>query len=204
MRSTVEEGSFQYAAGRGRFVLLGCGYLGLRVYRLLTELGWKGFAVVRSEESRQSLRERGVEVIALDIGTEDFSTRLKGEFRVFFPGEEGPEVWVHCASTRGGDVGMYRCVYYGGVSGLLRAFPLAYGIFVSSTSVYHQTDGSWVEENSTTEPSQESGRVLLETEKLVVGAGGGVARLAGLYGPGRSVLLRKFIKGEARIEMTGR
>jgi nucleoside-diphosphate-sugar epimerase len=30
-----------------------------------------------------------------------------------------------------------------------------------------------------------------------------VARLAGIYGPGRSALLRKFLSGEARIECDG-
>jgi nucleoside-diphosphate-sugar epimerase len=35
-------------------------------------------------------------------------------------------------------------------------------------------------------------------------AGGVVARLAGIYGPGRSVLLRKFLSGEAVIEEDGR
>jgi nucleoside-diphosphate-sugar epimerase len=38
---------------------------------------------------------------------------------------------------------------------------------------------------------------LRETENLVLSHRGIVARLAGIYGPGRSVLLRKFLAGEA-------
>ena len=54
-------------------------------------------------------------------------------------------------------------------------------------------------------PDRETGCILRETESVVLGAPGGgtVARLAGIYGPGRSVLLRKFLAGEAVIEGDG-
>ena len=70
-------------------------------------------------------------------------------------------------------------------------------LFTSSTSVYAQRDGSWVAEKSETEPTHETGRTLLETEKLVLERSGTVARLAGIYGPGRSALLSKFLAGTA-------
>jgi nucleoside-diphosphate-sugar epimerase len=48
---------------------------------------------------------------------------------------------------------------------------------------------------------RETSRILLETERLVVATGGGiVARLAGIYGPGRSALLNKFLNGTAIID----
>ncbi len=73
-------------------------------------------------------------------------------------------------------------------------------IFTSSTSVYAQRDGSWVTEKSETKPARETGRILLETEQLVLAQGGVVARLAGIYGPGRSALLSKFLAGSAIID----
>src|SRR5262249_24403875 len=69
--------------------------------------------------------------------------------------------------------------------------------FTSSTSVYDQRDGSWVTEESETKPLRETGRILLETEKLILDKGGIVARLAGIYGPRRSALLSKFLNGTA-------
>ena len=42
-----------------------------------------------------------------------------------------------------------------------------------------------------------------KTEEFVRQNGGLVARLAGIYGPGRSALLRKFLSGEARIDNDG-
>jgi nucleoside-diphosphate-sugar epimerase len=44
----------------------------------------------------------------------------------------------------------------------------------------------------------------LDAEKLTLAAGGVVARLAGIYGPNRSVILKKFLSGEAVIEEDGR
>ena len=76
-------------------------------------------------------------------------------------------------------------------------------LFTSSTSVYAQTDGSWVTEESAAEPDRETGQILRETEDYVLAQGGTIARLAGIYGPGRSVLLRKFFNGEAVIEADG-
>jgi nucleoside-diphosphate-sugar epimerase len=85
----------------------------------------------------------------------------------------------------------------------LDAFAGARLIFTSSTSVYSQTDGAAVNEDSPAEPPRETGQILRGTEELVLARGGIVARLAGIYGPGRSVLLRKFFSGEAVIEGDG-
>ena len=77
-------------------------------------------------------------------------------------------------------------------------------IFTGSTAVYAQTSGDVVTEESPAEPHRETGKILLDAEKIVLRCGGAVARLAGIYGPGRSVLLQKFFSGEAVIEGDGR
>jgi nucleoside-diphosphate-sugar epimerase len=53
-----------------------------------------------------------------------------------------------------------------------------------------------VTEESETAPTRPSAQVLLETERIILKGGGIVARLAGIYGPDRSALLRKFLSGE--------
>lgn len=111
---------------------------------------------------------------------------------------------VHCASSGRGGAEAYRSVFLEGSRNLLKAFPDSRLVFVSSTSVYGQTDGSAVDETSATEPDRETSRLLLEAERVVLAAGGTVVRLAGIYGPGRSVILRKFLSGEAVIEEDGR
>lgn len=111
-----------------------------------------------------------------------------------------PAAIIHCASSGRGGIDAYRAVFVDGVRHLLEAFPEARLFFTSSTSVYGQTDGSLVTEDSPAEPDRETGRLLLATEDLVLAAGGTVLRLAGIYGPGRSVHLQKFLAGTATIE----
>jgi nucleoside-diphosphate-sugar epimerase len=95
---------------------------------------------------------------------------------------------------------MYRQVYLDGTRNLLEMFPGSKLLFTSSTSVYAQRDGSWVTEESEIKPTRETSQTLLETEGLVLANGGIVARLAGIYGPGRSALLTKFVEGTAIID----
>lgn len=115
----------------------------------------------------------------------------------------GLDAVIHSASSGRGGAEQYRRVYWQGGRNLLEALAPKTLLFTSSTSVYAQADGGWVTEESPAEPDRETGKILRETEEMVCAAGGIAARLAGIYGPGRSVLLRKFFMGEAVIEGDG-
>ncbi len=116
------------------------------------------------------------------------------------PPWRGADALIHCASSGKGGAETYRAVYLEGLLNCIAAAQPRRTLFVSSTSVYGQTDGSWVDETSLTEPERETSRILLEAEGVCLASGGYVARLSGLYGPGRSVLMRKYLSGEATIE----
>jgi len=74
-------------------------------------------------------------------------------------------------------------------------------IFVSSTAVYHQNDGSLVDELSPTEPERFNGKVMLQAEKLALATGVGTAlRLSGIYGPGRLRLIDRVRNGQCSDE----
>lgn len=111
---------------------------------------------------------------------------------------------VHCAASGRGGEDAYRRVYLEGCRNLVCRYPEARLVFTSSSSVYAQHQGELVTEESETIPDRATGEILLDAEKVITDAGGVVARLAGIYGPGRSVLLRKFLDGEAVIEEDGR
>ena len=70
-------------------------------------------------------------------------------------------------------------------------------LFVSSSGVYVQQDGEWVDETSPAESTNYSGRIMLEAEKLALSSGvpASVVRLTGIYGPGREWLLGQVRKG---------
>ena len=137
------------------------------------------------EPNRQLAKDRAqLSLHAVDIS--DLETVRRHAF--------GADAVVHCASSGGGS---YRRVYRDGAANLAACFPSARLIFTSSTSVYSQSDGSSVTEDSAAEPDSENGKILLETEKIVLDNDGVVLRVAGIYGPGRSFLLRTLMNRDA-------
>ena len=180
-----------------RVIIAGCGFVGLSTARVFHEAGWEVLGLTHSRESAEVLRSEPFSVAPCDISNADAVCGIAAQF-----GENADAV-IHCASSGRGGAEAYRSVYLEGARNLLDAFAPARLLFTSSTSVYAQTDGAVVTEESPAEPPSETGRLLRETESLVLPRGGIVARLAGIYGPGRSVLLRKFFTGEAVIEGDG-
>ena len=173
-----------------RILIAGCGYIGQAAADLFHAAGWVVEGWTRSAESAASLSAKPYPVRGVDVSQLD---RVAECARTF-------DAVVHCASSSGGDAEMYRKVYLDGVRNLLETFPGSKLLFTSSTSVYAQRDGSWVTEESDAKPMRETSRVLLETERLVLADSGVVARLAGIYGPGRSALLKKFLNNAAMID----
>jgi nucleoside-diphosphate-sugar epimerase len=173
-----------------RILIAGCGYVGQATADLFHAAGWDVEGWTASEESAAALSAKPYPSCQVDISNCDQVAERPGTF----------DAVIQCASSRGGGVESYRQIYLNGARNLLDRFAETKLLFTSSTSVYAQGDGSWVTEESETRTAQETGRVLLETEKLVLERRGTVARLAGIYGPGRSALLSKFLAGTAIID----
>ena len=176
-----------------KVVFAGCGFLGDAAAALFLEAGWRVLGLCATEESATRLADRPYEVLVTDISRKHEAPSSWRE----------PDVLIHCASSGRGGAEAYRAVYRDGLENLKDAFSPRRLIFTGSTSVYAQSDGSWVTEESPAEPDRETGRILLEAEAIALQAGGIVARLAGIYGPGRSVLLKKFLEGSAVLEAGG-
>jgi len=173
-----------------RILIAGCGYVGAAAADFFHERGWEVEGWTRSAQSASALSTKPYSVRVVDIVDTTMVGSSKSEF----------EVVLQCASSGGGDAEEYRRVYLEGARNLLHAFPAAALLFTSSTSVYAQRNHEVVNESSLAEPVHEKGQILRETEKLVLAYQGIVARLGGIYGPGRSFLLRKFLAGEAVID----
>src|SRR6266487_5507720 len=173
-----------------RILIAGCGYVGQATADMFHAAGWAVEGWTHSAESAESLFTKPYPVYAVDITDQAQIATRAGVF----------DAVIHCASSSGGDADAYRQIYLNGARNLLDRFVGSTMLFTSSTSVYAQRDGSWVTEESETKPARETGRVLLETEKVMLDRGGTVARLSGIYGPGRSALLSKFLAGTAIID----
>jgi nucleoside-diphosphate-sugar epimerase len=173
-----------------RILIAGCGYVGQATADLLYERGWKVQGWTSSVQSVEQLAAKPYAVRSVDITDPAVTSATREQF----------DVVVQCTSSRGGDCHEYRRLYLEGAGNLLRAFPGARLLFASSTSVYAQQHGGIVDETSPANPAHEKGQVLREAEELVLSHNGIVARLGGIYGPGRSFLLRKFLAGEAVLD----
>jgi nucleoside-diphosphate-sugar epimerase len=173
-----------------RALIAGCGYLGQALADLLAANDWGVEGWTISEESAEQLLDRGIRAHSVDISDEKDVAAHKADF----------DVVVHCASTRGGDVDLYRHVYFDGAQNLRNHFGGAKFLFTSSTSVYAQINREIVTEQSPAQPKHETGKILRQAEDLVLAKNGVVVRLGAIYGPGRSALLKKFLSGDTVVD----
>jgi nucleoside-diphosphate-sugar epimerase len=158
--------------------ILGCGYLGRVVAKLWLAKGNQVAALTRSRGDE--LRSVGIEPLLGDV-TDAASPRLPDVDTVLYA--------IGLDRTAGKSM---REVYVNGLTNVLSALPAPKRfIYISSTSVYGQADGSWVDELSPTEPAEENGRIVLECERILRERmpEAIILRFAGIYGPGR--LLRR-------------
>ena len=167
-----------------KLLLIGNGYLGEAVSREFRDHGWEVVAASLSGGEGSIACDVGDATAVASLPTTDFI--------------------IHCAASGRGGAEAYQHVYVDGCRNLVEKFPGIPLLFTSSTSVYAQIDGSVVTEDSPAIPDRETGRLLLAAEAVTLAAGGIVTRLSGIYGPGRSAILKKFLNGESVIEEDGR
>ena len=179
-----------------RVLIAGCGYVGCELARRLVAEGHQVWGLRRNPEALPD----GVEPVAADLLDPELARHLPPA-----------EFVVYAAASDGGTPEAYRAIYVEGVRNTLTALqeregpPVERFIFVSSTGVYGDTGGNWVDEESTTEPDSFRGSEVLEGEEVALAAPfpSLVLRLGGIYGPGRNRLLRMVVQGRARCPGDG-
>lgn len=170
-------------------LIAGCGDIGSRLASQLLPHEWTVYGLRRSTDRLPS----GVVGVSADL----FDARLPEQW------PEGEiDYLVYCATPSERDEAGYRAAYVEGLRHVLdwtrrsgqRPKRL---VFVSSSSVYGQQQGEWVDEASPTQASGFSGEVMLEAEQVAMNSGfpATVVRLTGIYGPGRSDLMNRVRQG---------
>ncbi len=167
-----------------KLLIAGYGFLGVALKREFAAAGWDVTTLSRSEGAD----------IRCDLTVSEQVAAIPGSY----------DLVIQCAASGGGGEDAYRAVYLHAAQNLLGSFAGGGVIFVSSTSVYPQTDHNEVTELSPAEPVTATGKILRQAEDVVLGSGGSVARLSGLYGPGRCHILKAMLKGSARLDGDGR
>lgn len=174
-----------------RVVILGCGYVGLALARRLTPTH-DVVGVRRSD--LDSVRDAGAEAVRTDVTDPDDLAAVPDA-----------DALVFAASSGGRGASAAREVYVDGLRTAIDAFADRANspdklVYTSSTGVYGDHDGAFVDESTPIEPTTAKTEVLAEAERLATayaderGIDGTVARFAGLYGPDR-YRLERYLKG---------
>ena len=177
-----------------RLVVLGCGYIGSAVARSALRWGARVTALTRNAEVAAQLGSDGIETCVGDLADDSWHARMPA----------GPDYVLDCVSGGGGGLEAYRHSYVRGMRSMV-AWARARGaagtaVYTSSTSVYPQGAGAWVDETMATRGGSERAQVLQEAEDVLVEEKGAwrrwfVLRLAGIYGPGRHSLIDQVRSG---------
>jgi nucleoside-diphosphate-sugar epimerase len=176
-------------------LIIGCGYLGERVGALQSRSSEPVYGTVRSAERAAVIAGLGIKPIIADVLQPSSLCDLPAAERVFY-----------CVGFDRSAESAMRSVYVDGLQNVLDRLSRSVSrlVYASSTGVYGQTRGEWVDEDSPTHPVHESGRLCLEAEERVrawaSSRAGSVAaiilRFAGLYGRDRVVRRALLERGE--------
>jgi len=179
------------AAGKTRLVV-GAGYLGLRVARAWQRAGDRVTVCTRSNARAAAWRSEGLDALVLDVTRPD-------TLAAAFPAVDCVLYAVGFDRQSGLD---RRTVYVDGLRYVLDALPEVADrvIYVSSTGVHGGQDGHWVDEDTRPEPSREAGVVCWEAEQALMRSRWAERtvrlRMAGIYGPGRIPLAESIRSGQ--------
>lgn len=167
-----------------KVLLVGCGDIGTYLGQQLTAQGHEVTGVRRTPPA-----DAPFNMVSADLLKPESLAALKGDYDFVVytatPSESTPEA--------------YDATYVQGLQHLMNAIapPKERLLLVSSTGVYHQSKGEWVDETSDTAPARFSGKTLLKSEALALQQWPNttVVRFSGIYGPGRVRLIKKVQQG---------
>ena len=180
----------------GRVAIVGCGYVGLALGSALCKRGHHVTGTTTTPGRMDELGAHGITPVLLQHSETD---RLRAIL------QDCDAVFLTYSPGRGQST--YRDVYVAGATNLLKSMRGAAVkrlIYTSSTGVYAQQDGQWVDEQSPARPQSENGLALIEAENILLRANSStnraanadravdvsVVRLSGIYGPGRDISSR--------------
>ncbi len=170
-------------------LIVGCGDVGGRLATQLQAAHWQVSGLRRNIAQLPA----GVSGIAADLSNATCPPAWP---------KVAPDYLVYCVAASQHDEAGYRAAYVDGLRHVLgwlgeQGQQPRRLLFVSSSSVYAQKDGEWVDETSATEPEGYSGRLMLEAEQVALNSAvpATIVRLTGIYGPGREWLLTQVRQG---------
>ena len=178
-----------------RILIIGCGKIGLRVAQLLSR-HHQVWGLSRSAPKEHNSPSANLNFISADVSKPEL---LEDKL------PENLDYLIYCVAPTGRNEAAYKKVYLEGMQNIISALKDASTLqrlyFISSTSVYHQNDHTFVDEQSPAIPNSFSGRILLETEDYCrrISAPSTIIRFSGIYGASRSRLIDQVKDNQAKL-----
>ncbi len=166
-------------------LIIGCGYLGRRVACLWQAAGQR---VLATTHRPATFDVADVQAVPCDVLDPPSLLRLPAADTVLYA--------VGLDRSSGASM---RSVYVDGLANVLAHLPTPNTfIYISSSSVYGQTGGEWVDEDSATAPQEEAGTIVHAAEEVLRDRlpDAVILRFAGIYGPGRLLRKKTLLAGE--------
>ncbi len=174
-------------------LIVGAGYLGREILRQLPP-GQTAAATTRSGGSMASLEQLGAIPVRFDWNDSRTFDNLPSAAHVIVAVSHDASAGIDRMANMVD--GFARMLKY--LQQLLP--PGAPVTYISTTGVYHQGGGQWVDETSPTRPRRDGGKAHLAAESRLRGVLGHrpwtILRLAGIYGPGRLPRVNAVGRGE--------
>src|SRR6185503_2482936 len=175
----------------GRLFIFGLGYSGLEIAKLAQAGGWQVAGTVTTADKAANLRDAGIDAHVFDGSAPAIAPGLAAATHVLCtiaPGTTGDPALATSADRLG------RATWLG---------------YLSTTGVYGDRAGGWVDEDDVPQPTQPRSLARLATERAwqalgrKSGAAVDVFRLPGIYGPGRSAIDQVKAGTARRIDKPG-
>lgn len=170
-------------------LIIGCGDLGTRLGMAMSSEGWEIYGIRRNVNHLPPQ----IKGIAIDLYRTEISPNWP---------RKNIDYIVFCVAPNREDKVDYKNLYCDGLKNVLNWLKQSqqqpkHLFVVSSTAVYAQDDGSWVNEDSPTMPSSSQGKNMFVMEQLAFNSNIPTTsvRLSGLYGPGRTYLINQARQG---------
>jgi nucleoside-diphosphate-sugar epimerase len=174
-----------------RLFIFGLGYSGLEIARAAQAAGWHVAGTCRTAEKAARLSAAGVDTLVFD-GTASLPAETLAEVSHILctaaPGEAGDPALRACRA----ELGQARWLGY-----------------FSTTGVYGDAAGGWVDETTPPHPTRPRGTQRLAAERAwqalgrQTGAQVDIFRLPGIYGPGRNAIDQVKAGTARRIDKPG-
>lgn len=169
-------------------LVIGCGFLGHRVAALWLDQGNNVAALTRSAERADLLSQQGITPVIGDVTQTDTLQNLPDAQTVLYA--VGFDRRANQSREAVTVLGLQNVLQH--LESTESSQQHRQLIYISSISVYGQSDGEWVDENAPCKPVRENGQQALQAEQALEQFGQQnphwniwLLRLAGIYGPGR-------------------